>query len=148
MLEEKDVIIPYFAIGILFVNFIVKNVTVLQNFYEGTALVFFGLQKDFRHVLGIGIHGAGKECGTGAKTNFGGEEGIIDGTHRCGFCNSPDFGGGRVLAFGQAIDLIVKENDVDIDVAADGMDEMIATDREPVPVSCDDPYGEAGIVAF
>ena len=110
--------------------------------------MFIGLQKDFRHVFGIGVHGAGEEGGAGTETNFGGEKGVVDGTHRGGFGDGSDFGSGRVLPFGQAVDFIVEENDIDIDIAADGVDEMVASDGKSVAVSGDDPYGEVGVMAL
>jgi hypothetical protein len=39
-------------------------------------------------------------------------------------------GGGRRLALGQAVDLVVEEQDLDRDVAAQGMDEVVAADRQ------------------
>ena len=103
--------------------------------------MLLGLQKDFRHVLGVGVHGAGEEGGAGTETNSGGQKGIVDGTHGGGLGDGSDLGGGGILALGQAVDFIVEEDDIDIDIAADGVDEVIAADGKPITVPSDNPDG-------
>src|SRR5207245_5856468 len=43
--------------------------------------------------------------------------------------------GGRGLSLGEAVDAVVEEEDLQIDVAPQGVDEMVAADGEPVPVA-------------
>ena len=52
--------------------------------------------------------------------------------------------GRRVLALGQPVDLVVEEQDGDVDVAAQGVDEVVAADRQGVAVAGDDPHVEVG----
>ena len=53
--------------------------------------------------------------------------------------------GGRVLALGQAVDLVVEQQHLDVHVAAQGVDEVVAADREAVAVAGDDPHLQVGV---
>ena len=48
---------------------------------------------------------------------------------------------------GQPVDLVVEEQDLHIDIAAEGVDQMVATDGEGVTVTGDHPHREVGPVA-
>ena len=50
--------------------------------------------------------------------------------------------GRRVLALGQAVDLVVEEQQLDRHVAAQRVDQVVAADRERVAVAADDPDRE------
>jgi hypothetical protein len=50
--------------------------------------------------------------------------------------------GGGVLAFGEAVDPVVEEEDLEVDVAAQGVDEVVAADGQCVAVAGDDPDGQ------
>ncbi len=54
----------------------------------------------------------------------------------------PVLAGRRVLALGQAVDLVVEEQQLDRDVAAQRVDQVVAADRERVAVAADDPDRE------
>ena len=47
--------------------------------------------------------------------------------------------GRRVLALGQAVDLVVEQEDLDVHVAAEGVDQVVAADGQAVAVAGDDP---------
>ena len=64
---------------------------------------------------------------------------------RRGFGDGSELGGRRILPFGKAVDFIVEEDYVDVDIPADGMDEMIASDGKGITVSASLPYGKPGI---
>ena len=49
------------------------------------------------------------------------------------------FRGGRVLALGQPVDLVVEQQDGDVDVAAERVDQVVAADGERVAVTGDHP---------
>jgi hypothetical protein len=55
-----------------------------------------------------------------------------------------DLGGGGVLALGQAVDLVVEQQDRHVDVAAQCVDEVVAADRQGVAVAGDDPHRQVG----
>ena len=49
------------------------------------------------------------------------------------------------MPFGQAVDGIVEEQDVEIDIAAQRVEEVIAADRQQVAITTDDPDVDVGI---
>ena len=51
---------------------------------------------------------------------------------------------GRVLALGQAVDPVVEQDDLEIEVAADGVHQVVAADRQAVAVAGDDPDLQVG----
>ena len=55
---------------------------------------------------------------------------------------------GRILALGQAVNAVVEQDDVDIEVAADGVHQVIAADRQAVAVARDDPHVQIGPHGF
>src|SRR3546814_4125009 len=56
-----------------------------------------------------------------------------------------DTAGRRILPLGQAIDLVVEQHDLAVEIAADDVHRMIAADRQPVAVAGDDPDVEMRI---
>src|SRR5262249_6571464 len=48
----------------------------------------------------------------------------------------------RYLALGQTVDLIVEEDDLDVDVAPEGVQQVSGADGQAVAVAGDDPDGE------
>src|SRR6266536_1696186 len=54
----------------------------------------------------------------------------------------PLLAGWRVLALGQPVDLVVAHEDLDVDVAAEGMDQMVPSNGQRVAVTRDDPHRE------
>ena len=57
----------------------------------------------------------------------------------------PTPAGGRILALGQAVDLIVEQQDLAVEVAAQDVHRVVAADAQCVAVAGDDPYVELGI---
>ncbi len=51
----------------------------------------------------------------------------------------------RVLAFRQAVDLVVEQQDLEADVAAQRVQQVVAADRQAVAVAGDDPDVELGV---
>jgi hypothetical protein len=54
----------------------------------------------------------------------------------------------RILALRQAIDPVVEQNDLQIHVAADAMQQMIAADAQSIAVSRNDPHLQVGPAAL
>src|SRR6185503_18879512 len=52
------------------------------------------------------------------------------------------FRSGGVLPFGEPVDLVVDEDDLQVHVAAQGVDEVVAADGKSIPVAGDDPDGQ------
>ena len=51
----------------------------------------------------------------------------------------------RILALGQAINLVIEENDIDVDIPSDGMDEVVSTDSESITITTGLSYGKVRI---
>ena len=56
--------------------------------------------------------------------------------------------GRRVLPLGQAVDAVVEQHDFDVDIAADGVHQVVAADRQAVAVAGDDPHRSVGPADF
>src|SRR3990172_8445930 len=73
---------------------------------------------------------------------------IIDRTHRSRFRLLSKLRSWRILALRKAVNPVIKKDDLEIDVAADAVNEMISTNAEPVAVARNDPYIQIGITCF
>src|SRR5207253_8707033 len=69
-------------------------------------------------------------------------ERMVERPERRGLRDLPLFGRWRVLALGQPVDLVVEQQDLEVDVAAQRVDQMVAADRQCVAVPGDQPYRE------
>jgi hypothetical protein len=67
---------------------------------------------------------------------------MVDRTERRRLRHFPLFRCGRVLALGQPVDLVVEEEDLDVDVPAERVDQVVPTDRKAVAVTGDHPHRE------
>src|SRR6185503_1652469 len=54
----------------------------------------------------------------------------------------------RVLALCETVDSVIEQDDVDVEVAPDRVNQVIAADRKRVPVSGDDPHRQLGVRSF
>ena len=66
-------------------------------------------------------------------------EGCVERAERRRLGDLADLRGGGVLALGQAVDLVVEQQDLEVDVAAQRVDQVVAADRQRVAVTGDDP---------
>jgi hypothetical protein len=69
---------------------------------------------------------------------------MIDGTERRALGDLARLRRGRVLPLGEAVDAVVEQQDGEVDVAPQRVDEVVATDRQRVAVTGDDPHVEVG----
>jgi len=94
------------------------------------------------------VAGPGDETRTGAKREQGCIDGGVNGTvrRRRGACAC--IGGWRVLALGQAVDRIVEQQQVEVDVAAQRMQQMVAADRQEIAVAARHPDIQVRIGQF
>src|SRR5690606_31982285 len=70
--------------------------------------------------------------------------GLVDGAVGRGLGLLAELGSRRVLAFGQAVDADVEEQDLEVDVAAEREEEVVATDGERVAVARHHPHLQVG----
>src|SRR4029453_14813100 len=62
-------------------------------------------------------------------------ERVVQGTHRGGLGDLALLGGRRVLPLGQPVDPVVEQQDLHVDVAPQGGDQVVAADRQRVAVT-------------
>ena len=73
-----------------------------------------------------------------------GLNGVVERAERRGLGDLADLAGGRVLALGEPVDLVVEHDDLEAHVATQRVDQVVAADREHVAVAADDPHVEVG----
>ena len=96
------------------------------------------------HVLAVEVVGAGDEAGLGAERDRQRVERRVDRAERRRLGDLADLGRRRVLALGEPVDPVVEQQDLQVHVAAQRVDQVVATDRQAVAVAGDDPHVEVG----
>ena len=96
------------------------------------------------HVLAVHVVGAGHEAGLGPDGHADRVERLVDRAERRGLGDLADLARGRVLALGQPVDLVVEQQDGEVHVAAQRVDQVVATDRQHVAVTTHHPHVEVG----
>ena len=105
------------------------------------------LQRVFQ-VLLENVDGARDEGGFRADRQRQRIERAIGGAERSGFGFLADFGGGRILALGQAVNFVVEHQHFEADVAAQHVNGVIAADGERIAVTGGHPDFEIGTRDF
>ena len=100
---------------------VVEHVAVLIDLDERGTLVGVGCLERFLHVFAIKVVSAGNETRFGAECNRQRVEWGVNRAHGCGLGHLSHLGCGGVLALGQPVDSVVEQQDVEVDVAAQGM---------------------------
>ncbi len=103
------------------------------------------LLQDLHQMLLQGIDRARDEPGARAKREQRRRHRLLDRTARRRGRAGAGARGRRVLALGQAINLVVEEKDLHIDVATQDVKQMVAADRQSVAVAGGDPDVEFGV---
>ena len=96
-------------------------------------------RSDLLQVLGLDVDAARDEARLGAERERDRVERMVDGAERRRLGHLADLGRRRVLALGEAVDAVVEEQDLQVDVAAQHVDQVVAADRERVAVAGDHP---------
>ena len=118
---------------------IVEDVAVLVHLDEGRTAVRMGPPEDLLHVCSVHVVGSGNEGRLGAERQADRIERGVDRPEWGRLGDLRHLGGRRVLPLGQAVDLVVEHQDVHPDVAPQGVDQVVAADREGVTVPGDHP---------
>jgi hypothetical protein len=123
---------------------VVVDVAVLEDLDERGAAMRRSPPQHLGHVLAVGVDRARDEARLGADGDAERVEGLVD--RACGRRARPlaPWARRRVLPLRQPVDLVVEKEDRDIHIAPQGVDEVVAADRERVAVPRDDPDGEVG----
>src|SRR3546814_4688710 len=85
------------------------------------------------------------EARTGTEGEGAGLRRAVDRAIRGRRAAGADTAGRRILPLGQAVDLVVEQHDLAIEIAADQVHRMIAADRQPIAVAGHDPHVEIGV---
>ena len=103
-----------------------------------------GLAQHRLQVLAVGVDRPGHERRLGADGQRDRVERLVQRAHRRRLGDLADLGGGGVLALGQPVDPVVEQQDVQVDVAAQRVDQVVAADRQRVAVTGDHPHRQVG----
>ena len=127
------------------VGLVVENHAVLQYFDHRHAFVHRSGHHALLRKLHLHVDRAGEERAFGADHQFAGVERLFDRAVGRGLGDLAQLRGGGVLPLGEAVDLVVEEYDVQVDIAADGVYEVVAADGQRVAVARGDPDAEARV---
>ena len=119
---------------------VVEDRAVLVDLDQRRAAVLGGRAQHLGEVLAVGVHGPRDERRLGAEGQRHRVERGVHRAHRRRLGDLADLGGGGVLALGQAVDPVVEQQDLEVDVAAQRVDQVVAADRQRVAVTGDDPH--------
>ena len=70
---------------------------------------------------------------------------MLDRSVRGSLRDGSQFGGRGILPLGHTVNLVVEEHQIDVDVPADGVDEMVTADSQRVTVAAHLPDAEIRI---
>ena len=118
---------------------------VLEDLDERRAAVGGGPPQDLLQMLGVGVLRARHESRLGADGHRDRIEGVVDRSQWGRLAAVSEEGGGRVLPLGETVHLVVEEHDLDVHVAPDAVQQVVAADGEAVAVAGDDPHGQVGV---
>jgi len=119
---------------------VVEDIAVLVDLDEGRSLVGAGGPQHVQQVLAVVVDRAGHERGFGPQRQRHRVEGMVERTERGRLRDLPLLAGRRILALRQPVDLIVEQDDLQVHVAAECVDQVIAADRQRVPIAGHDPH--------
>ena len=137
LLKDDLAIITGLAAGDAFKGAIVENHAVLQDFNEGSPVMFSGTKEDFFEVLDLVVRGTGNKGALGAH----GQEAWVNGVRRAALWARlgllAQWAGWAILPFGQTIDLVIKEQNFNAVITTEKVHQVITTDGESVAVTGD-----------
>ena len=129
----------HLAVGEVVEHAVVVDDAVLEDLDEGGAPIGVGALEHAGQVLLLGVDGAGDETRARTQRESHRRDRQLDRAvgsrgRPCALAR-----GRRILALGQAVDLVVEQQDLQIDVAPQRMQQVVAADRERIAVAADDP---------
>ncbi|MPM27536.1 hypothetical protein SDC9_74048 [bioreactor metagenome] len=116
---------------------VVEDRAVLVDLHQRRAAVRGSRLQHLAEVLAVGVDRAGDEGRLGAERQRHRVERLVERPHRRRLGDLAQLRGRRVLALGQPVDPVVEQQDGDVDVAAQRMQQVVAADRQRVPVAGD-----------
>ena len=119
---------------------VVEDVAVLVDLDQSRALMGGRVAQHRLQVLAVGVERAGDERRLRPERYRDRVEGRVDGAHWRRLGDLAELRSRRVLPLGQAVDLVVEQQNLQVDVAAQRVDQVVAADRERITVTRHDPY--------
>ena len=95
-----------------------------------------------QHVMRVVVEGARDERRLGADRDGERPQRRVDRAIRRGLRALAELGGRRILAFGEPIDLVVVQDDLEVDVAPQHVQDVVAANAECVAVARDYPHAQ------
>ena len=123
-------IIIYYVVAV-----VVEDDAILQHLGDAGPLVLVGSLQHLYAALGVGGYAASEESSAGAEAELCRAEGILYRAIGARLRDKASWRRGRILALGESVDAVVEQDDVDVDVSAVGMDEVVASDGQSVAVA-------------
>src|SRR5438876_1223388 len=113
---------------------VVEDVAVLVDLDEGGPLVPGRALERLGEVLRVGVDRAGDEGALGGEGNAQRVNRLLRGAEGARLRLLAELAGRRVLPLRQAVDPVVEQQDLDVEVAAHGVDQVVAADAQAVAV--------------
>ena len=110
-----------------FKSAVIKYIAVLINLHERGTLVCIGATKNFFQVNRVPVHGTSYKGAVSSKSQCDGIEGVVYRAHGSGLRDFSFFGSRRVLSLRQSVDFVVEQQQIDVEVATQQVNEMIAS---------------------
>src|ERR1700730_17174509 len=95
-------------------------------------------------VFRIPIHTSGYESGICSHSKGQRIKRMINTAEGSGLGNLIFFRGRRILSFGQAVDLVIEQKDIQIKISSKQMNGVVAPNAEAVSISGHDPHTQLG----
>jgi hypothetical protein len=123
---------------------VVEDVAVLVDLDERRPLVRCGLAEHLRQVSLVDVEGSRDERRARSDCDRERVERVVERAEGRRLRHLAALARRRVLALREPVDLVVEEEDLYRDVAPQGVDEVVAADREGVAVAGHHPHEEVG----
>src|SRR5690554_8146101 len=118
-------------------RFIVKNHTVLQHLYHRSPLKAIGRLKHIHTKLQFTIDGSRKKMPPGTKGQLPGTKRVLHRSKSGALRNKLMLGGRRIFPIDKTINLIIKQNDVQINITTNSMNKVLTSGGNHITVAVD-----------
>src|SRR5215212_5848279 len=148
VLEVKHAVGADAALGKVVEGVVVEDIAVLVDLYERDAFV---LRRCIHHrakMFDVDVDRARYKGRLTRDRQRQGIDRIVDGAQGSRLRLFTKLGSWTVLALRQTVDTVIEEDVVDVEIAPDSMDEMVAANRQCVAVAGDHPNAEIRIRAL
>ena len=143
--QNDRVVCACLAVSNPVVGAVIENNAVNEALNNRCAFVLLRLHHTIDGGRHIHVQRASKECATCAEDEFAGYKRTLDRSERRGFTDKSLRRSRRVLTFGQTIDAVIEDADIEVHVTTYFMNKVVTSDSHAVAVSGHLPNGEFGM---